>query len=122
MIGIYLPLVLNGVFKSRIRSSNDFQGSTFLEVDHMTSYCSKPGVLIIAATWMALADGAELSGLPAQGGAEQPAVLLELGSQPASAAARDEATRVYRGDISAHQDDASIQIGADEVGSLHPGF
>lgn len=88
----------------------------------MTSYCSTPWVLIMAATWMALADGAELSGLPVRGGAEQPAVLLELGSQPASAAARDEATRVYRGDISAHQDDASIQIGADEVGSLHPGF
>lgn len=85
-------------------------------------FFSKGGFAIAAATWLTLATGAELSGLPVPGSAENPALLLELGSQPPSAAAQDNATRVYKGDVSAHEGDASIQTGPDDISSLHPGF
>ena len=88
----------------------------------MTAHFSKAGCAILAATWLILANGAELSGLPVPGSAETPSLLLELGSQPPSAAARNDAVRIYPGDIVAHEGDASVQAGADEIGSLHPGF
>jgi hypothetical protein len=88
----------------------------------MATNFSKTGFAIMAATWLTLANGAELSGLPVRGSTERPALLLELGNQPPSAAHQDNATRVYKGNVSAHEGDASIQTGPDDIGSLHPGF
>ncbi len=62
------------------------------------------------------------AGLPVQGTAERPALLLDLGSDPASVSVDDKATRVFSGELSAHEGDTSTQTDKDEISSLHPGF
>ena len=58
------------------------------------------------------------AGLPVLATAERPALLLELGSAPASVG--DKTTRVFTGVVDAHEGDASIQTDKDEISSLHP--
>lgn len=63
-----------------------------------------------------------LAGLPITASAEQPALLLDLGSAPASVGIDDKTRRVLTGEVYAHEGDASIQTDKDEVSSLHSGF
>jgi hypothetical protein len=72
--------------------------------------------------WLVPGGAAELSALPVAGRAEMPALLLELGQDPPSSGAKDTTTRVFPGEVTAHEGDASIQTDRDEVASLHPGF
>jgi hypothetical protein len=60
--------------------------------------------------------------LPIKGSTERPLLLLDLGSEPLSVGVDDKTTRVFTGEVYAHEGDASIQIGKDEISSLHPGF
>jgi len=87
----------------------------------------KPLILflfIVQTVWVGLsvANAAALKGLPIQSTAERPALLLELGSEPPSVGEGDKATRVFAGEVYAHEGDASIQTDKDEISSLHPGF
>jgi hypothetical protein len=90
----------------------------------------KPLILFLftlQTVWVALsgssvANAAVLSGLPIQSTAERPALLLELGSAPPSVGEGDKTTRVFAGEVYAHEGDASIQTDKDEISSLHPGF
>ncbi|PPK74653.1 hypothetical protein B0F87_108127 [Methylobacter tundripaludum] len=84
-------------------------------------------ILLLQTVWVALAgssaaNAAVLSGLPIQSTAERPALLLELGSTPPSVGEGDKTTRVFTGEVYAHEGDASIQTDKDEISSLHPGF
>jgi hypothetical protein len=76
-------------------------------------------VLVVPAG-LSPAHAAGLAGLSATGTAENPALLLELGSEPVGV--DDKTLQVYRGEVSAHEGDASIQTDKDEITSLHPGF
>ncbi|MDD5036898.1 MAG: hypothetical protein PHE55_19405, partial [Methylococcaceae bacterium] len=76
---------------------------------------------LVAMFGSSAAGAAELAALPVHGDAKRPALLLELGSAP-PLAAKDAGTRIFRGEVSAHEGDASIQIDQEEVRSLHPGF
>jgi hypothetical protein len=76
-------------------------------------------VLVVPAG-LSPAHAAGLAGLSATGTAESPALLLELGSEPGGV--DDKTLQVYRGEVSAHEGDASIQTDKDEITSLHPGF
>ncbi|MGZ5075941.1 MAG: hypothetical protein ACXV9R_04910 [Methylobacter sp.] len=60
--------------------------------------------------------------LPVQGSAERPALLLELGGEPRPVDVDDKSMQVAVGGLYAHEGDASIQTGNDEISSLHPGF
>ena len=60
--------------------------------------------------------------MPIKASAERPALLLELGSEPPSVGVDDKTTRVFTGEVYAHEGDASIQTDKDEISSLHPGF
>ena len=60
--------------------------------------------------------------LPIKGSTERPLLLLDLGSEPLSVGVDDKTTTVFTGEVYAHEGDASIQIGKDEISSLHPGF
>jgi len=78
--------------------------------------------VLVALTGSSVAHADALAGLPVHGIAERPAVLLELGSAPPSVGVDDKTTRVFTGEVSAHEGDASIQTDKDEISSLHPGF
>jgi hypothetical protein len=88
----------------------------------MTKYHSIGWAAIVVAIWMAAASGAELTGLPVQGRAQWPLILLELGSEPPSVAAKDATTEVYSGEITAHEGDESVRTDRDEVVQVHKGF
>jgi len=77
---------------------------------------------LLALVGASFARAGVTAGLPVKGSAERPALLLELGSEPASLGAGDKATRVFTGDVSDHEGDTSIQTDKDEISSLHPGF
>ncbi|MGZ5051713.1 MAG: hypothetical protein ACXWF8_06675 [Methylobacter sp.] len=67
-------------------------------------------------------EAATLDGLPVQGLAEQPALLLELGSAPPSAGTGGKNLQTAVGDIAGQEGATSIQVDKDEIGLLHPGF
>ncbi|MGZ5029886.1 MAG: hypothetical protein ACXV8I_04680, partial [Methylobacter sp.] len=77
---------------------------------------------LVALAGTTIANAENLSGLPVQSTAERPALLLDLGSAPPSVGKSDKSTRVFAGEVSAHEGDASIQTDKDEINSLHPGF
>lgn len=77
---------------------------------------------LLALTGLSVVNADVLAGLPVQGTAERPALLLELGSEPLSVGVDDKTTRVFTGEVYAHEGDASIQTDKDEISSLHPGF
>ena len=60
--------------------------------------------------------------LPIKGTIERPLLLFDLGSEPPSVGVDDKTTQVFTGEVYAHEGDASIQIGKDDISSLHPGF
>ena len=60
--------------------------------------------------------------MPAKGTAENPVVLLELGSEKPNLTQDDKGMRVAVGEVSAHEGDTAIQVEKDEISSLHPGF
>lgn len=60
--------------------------------------------------------------LPIHASVERPALLLELGKEPPSVNAQDNTVKVFAGEVFAHEGDAGIQVGADDISSLHPGF
>jgi hypothetical protein len=60
--------------------------------------------------------------LPVTGSAGQPALLLELGSAPASLAAPAAGVLGIRGTVSGHDASSAVSEQADEVVSSHPGF
>lgn len=83
-------------------------------------FAGASGLFIVFWSGMVLAQsGAEL---PIRATAEQPALLLELGNQPASLLAKDSGKRIIGGQISGHQGDTAIESDADEIRTLHPGF
>jgi hypothetical protein len=88
----------------------------------MAKQISGSWIAVVTIVWMAAASAAELAGLPVRGSAEQPSLLLELGGESPSVAAKDATTRVFTGEIAANQGDTSIRTDKDEVTSLHPGF
>jgi len=71
---------------------------------------------------LSVANADVFRGLPIQGTAERPVLLLELGSEPPSVGVEDKTTRLFTGVVDTHEGDASIQTGKDEISSLHPGF
>ncbi|MGZ8160903.1 MAG: hypothetical protein ACXWT4_19160, partial [Methylobacter sp.] len=77
---------------------------------------------LLTLAGLSAANADVLTGLPVKASAERPALLLELGSQPPSIGVDDNTTRVFAGDVQAHEGDASIQTDKDEISSLHPGF
>ncbi len=78
--------------------------------------------VLVALAGSSVAKADVFAGLPVHGTAERPALLLELGSAPPSVGEGDKTTRVFTGEVSAHEGDASIQTDKDEISSLHPGF
>ncbi len=60
--------------------------------------------------------------LPIQAIQERQALLLELGNQPPTVDDEGKGIRMFTGEISGHEGDTSIQVGKDEISSLHPGF
>ncbi|HEY8219783.1 MAG TPA: hypothetical protein VIF86_06750, partial [Methylobacter sp.] len=78
--------------------------------------------VLVALAGSSVANADNLSGLPVTSTADRPALLLELGSAPPSVGERDKSTRVFAGEVSSHEGDASIQTEKDEISSLHPGF
>lgn len=79
-----------------------------------------PLAALVVSVGLSSAGAAGIEGFPLAGTADNPAILLELGSEPAGVG--DKAAQVYKGDISGHEGDASIQTDKDEITSLHPGF
>jgi hypothetical protein len=77
---------------------------------------------LVALAGLSIANADGIAGLPIQGTAERPALLLELGSEPPSTGVDDKTTRVFTGEVYAHEGDTSIQTDKDEISSLHPGF
>ena len=77
---------------------------------------------LVALAGLSVANADVLAGLPIHGTTDSPALLLELGSAPPSAGVDDKTTRVFTGEVYAHEGDASIQTDKDEISSLHPGF
>jgi len=87
----------------------------------------KPLILFIFALWTLLLGASVANadapvGLPIRSTADRPALLLELGSEPPSLSADDNATRVFTGVVEGHEGDASIRQDKDDISSLHPGF
>ncbi|MDP1667286.1 MAG: hypothetical protein Q8L79_19445 [Methylobacter sp.] len=78
--------------------------------------------VLVALTGTSVANADVVAGLPVKSTVERPALLLELGSEPPSVSEGDKTTRVFTGEVYAHEGDASIQTAKDEVSSLHPGF
>lgn len=76
----------------------------------------------LALAGLSVANADAQAGLPIHGTAERPALLLELGSAPPSIGVDDKTTRVFTGEVSTHEEDASIRTDKDEISSLHPGF
>jgi hypothetical protein len=77
---------------------------------------------LLTLAGLSVANAEVPAGLPIQGTAERPALLLELGSEPGSVDIDDKTTRVFTGEVYAHEGDASIQTDKNEISSLHPGF
>ncbi|MGZ8184105.1 MAG: hypothetical protein ACXWT1_19340 [Methylobacter sp.] len=77
---------------------------------------------LLTLAGLSAANADVLTGLPVKASAERPALLLELGSQPPWIGVDDNTTRVFAGDVQAHEGDASIQTDKDEISSLHPSF
>jgi hypothetical protein len=90
--------------------------------NYVTKYLLIGWAAIVAAIWMAAASATELTGLPVQGRAQWPLILLELGSEPPSVAANGATTEVYTGEITAHEGDESVRTDRDEVVQVHKGF
>ncbi|MEC4750305.1 hypothetical protein [Methylomicrobium sp. Wu6] len=78
--------------------------------------------VLFALACSSLGHAGVIAGLPVQGSAERPVLLLELGNGPPSAGVDDKTTRVFAGEISGHEGDTSIHTDKDEISSLHPGF
>lgn len=79
------------------------------------------GALLMAAFTL-FVQAAEGGAIPVTGEKNAPVLLLELGNKPPSLAADGQTTKVSVGTVSGHEGAASVQIGEDEVESLHPGF
>jgi hypothetical protein len=88
----------------------------------MTNAVSRGWWATIAVIWITGARGVELADLPVRGTGEKPLVLLDLGSEPPSLAVKAAALQVHRGELIAHEGDASIRTDKDEIISRHPGF
>lgn len=88
----------------------------------MTKYRSIGWASIVAAIWMAAASSTELTGLPVQGRAQWPLILLEWDSEPPSVAAKDATAEMYTGEITAHEGDESVRTDRDKVVQVHDGF
>jgi hypothetical protein len=95
---------------------------TFTAMKPLTLFLLALQTVLVALTGTTVANAENLSGLPVQSTAERPALLLDLGSAPPSIGKGDKSTRVFIGDVSGHEGDASIQTDKDEISSLHPGF
>jgi len=78
--------------------------------------------VLLALAGSSLGHAGVIPGLPVQGSAERPVLLLELGSEPASSRVDDKTARVVTGEVSGHEGDTAIQTDKDEISSLHPGF
>jgi hypothetical protein len=78
--------------------------------------------ILIVLTGLSIANADKLAELPIKGTAERPALLLDLGSEPPSVGIDDKTTKVFTGEVYAHEGDTSIQTAKDEISSLHPGF
>jgi hypothetical protein len=76
---------------------------------------------VLALAGPSIAHAGSVAGLPVQGTAERPVMLLDLGKNPVSVGVDDKATRVFSGGV-VSQEDASIRIDKDEISTLHPGF
>ncbi|MGZ8226227.1 MAG: hypothetical protein ACXWT3_06250 [Methylococcaceae bacterium] len=79
-------------------------------------------ILLALLAGLSAAHADVIAGLPVQGETVSPAILLELGGEPPSAGADDKTTRVFVGEVSSHEGDASVQTDKDEISALHPGF
>lgn len=77
---------------------------------------------LLALAGSAVCHAGAIAGLPVRGTAERPALLLDLGSEPPSIGVDDKTISVLSGEVSGHDGDTSIEIGKDEISSLHPGF
>ena len=90
------------------------------------SYFMKPLFLFFFAVQTVLIMLAGLpvanAELPIKGTIERPLLLFDLGSEPTSVGVDDKTTKVFTGEVYAHEGDASIQTGKDDISSLHPGF
>ena len=64
----------------------------------------------------------DTGGMPIQVTNESSALLLDLGNERPSVSIDNKAVRVISGEVYAHEGDASVQVGKDEVSSLHPDF
>ncbi|WP_374089809.1 hypothetical protein [Methylomicrobium lacus] len=78
--------------------------------------------VLLALAGSSLGHAGVIQGLPVQGSADRPVLLLELGREPASSGVDDKTARVAAGEVSGHEGDTSIQADKDEISSLHPGF
>jgi hypothetical protein len=76
----------------------------------------------IATVFRGYATAAEISNLPVSGAADNPALLLELGSAPPSLTSAVGDVRVVQGELSAQDPGLANQKDKDEILSLHPGF
>ncbi|WP_235557207.1 hypothetical protein [Methyloglobulus morosus] len=79
-------------------------------------------IALLVSTGLGFAHTAAAKDLPIQGSANNPALLLELGSQPSSINADDKAIKVAAGEVYEHEGDSSIQVDKDEIISRHPDF
>jgi hypothetical protein len=95
---------------------------TFTAMKPLTLFFLVVQTALVALAGTAIAGDDNLSGLPVQSTAERPALLLDLGSAPPSLGKSGKSMRVFSGEVSAHEGDASIQADKDEISSLHPGF
>jgi len=78
-------------------------------------------VFVTLAGGLHLAHANLIAQLPVQPTATKPALLLELGDR-SLAAGENNASQVFKGEISSHEGDTAIQLGKDDISSLHPGF
>ncbi len=79
-------------------------------------------IILVVLAGLTIANANEAPKLPVKGSLERPLLLLELGSKPPSMGINDKTTRVFSGEVYAHEGDTSIQTGIDEISSLHPDF
>ncbi len=78
--------------------------------------------VLIMLIGLSVANAVGVAELPIKGTIERPLLLFDLGSEPPSVGVDDKTTKVFTGEVYAHEGDASIQIGKDDISSLHPGF
>ncbi|MGZ4959882.1 MAG: hypothetical protein ACXV7J_11545 [Methylomonas sp.] len=88
----------------------------------LTLIVSAARAIIAMLAGLSAAQADAISGLPIQASAERPALLLELGKEPPSVKFQDNTVKVFAGEVLAHEGDSAIQVGEDDISSLHPGF